>query len=229
VPKSLHRAEVAQYIQHTLIEVGVSRDRIRTHAEDCVRYGFDAAMVPGSWVGETADVLRGTNVGVASAIDFPIVGSMTSAGKMREADELVRLGVTQIDMGVQIGWLRSGMYNKFRDDIAGVVSGTGIPVKVMLELALLTAKEREIAVELALDAGASYLKNASSGAIETASPESIRWLVGQANGRALVKASGAIKTYEQVVELIEAGASLVGSSAGVAIVDGTDYEPGWGY
>lgn len=212
--------DLARFIQHTLIEADSTRERMVRHAHESVEWGFNAAMVPGSWVAVVASELAGTGVVVASALDFPTVGTMTSAGKAAEAAELVRLGAGQIDIGVQIGWLKSGMWDEFREDIAGVVRASGVPIKVMLELPLLTPEERSTAVELSLEAGAAYLKNASSGAIETANPASIGWLVAAASGRALVKASGSIKSLDQVISLIDAGASLVGTSAGIAIVTG---------
>jgi deoxyribose-phosphate aldolase len=122
-------------------------------------------------------------------------------------------------MGVQIGWLKSGQHDRFRDDIAGVVAA-GVPVKVMLELPLLTPAEREAAVELSIEAGAAVLKNASSGAVEIANPASIRFLAERAPEGVAVKASGGIKSYEQAIELLGAGASLLGTSAGIAIVTG---------
>lgn len=216
--------QLAPYIQHTLIDVGLTRDRMIAHAHEAAEHGFNAAMVPASWVPLVAAALAGTGVGVASALDFPTVGVMTSAGKAAEAAEIVRLGATQLDIGVQIGWLKSGMYDEFREDIAGVVRASGIPVKVMLELPLLTEAEKEAAVELAQDAGAAYLKNASSGQIETASPESVRYLVQRSRPGVLVKASGSIKTYEQAVSLLEAGAVLLGTSAGLSLIAGTAAE-----
>jgi deoxyribose-phosphate aldolase len=211
-------AALAPYIQHTLIEAGVTRDRMIAHAEEAVRYGFNAAMVPGSWVPEVAAVLRGTGVEVASALDFPTVGVTTSAGKAAEAESLVRAGAQQLDIGVQVGWLKSGRYAEFREDIAGVVRAAGVPVKVMLELPLLTPAEREAAIELSVEAGAAYLKNASSGAVEVANPESIAYLVERAPAGVRVKASGGIKSFDQAVALLRAGAALLGTSAGVAIV-----------
>jgi deoxyribose-phosphate aldolase len=218
VADNLQPSELAPYIQHTLIEVGITRDRMVAHVEEAAAYGFDAAMVPGSWVPLAAEILAGTGVQVASALDFPTVGVMTSAGKAAEAAELVRLGASQIDIGVQIGWLKSGMFDAFREDIAGVVRASGVPIKVMLELPLLTAQEKEAAVQLSLEAGVAYLKNASSGQIETANVESIRYLVERAPAGVKVKASGSIKSVTQARELLAAGAALLGTSAGVAIV-----------
>jgi deoxyribose-phosphate aldolase len=218
-PTKLTPAEIAPYIQHTKIEVGATRDEMIAHVEDAIKYGFSAAMVPGSWVALTASILRGTGIEVASALDFPTVGVMTSAGKAAEAAELVRLGATQIDIGVQIGWLKSGMYDEFREDIAGVVRASGVPIKVMLELPLLTEDQKELAVQLSMEAGVAYLKNSSSGQIETANPASIKYLVDRARNGVLVKASGSIKHLSQARELIAAGASLLGTSAGIEIIN----------
>ncbi len=212
--------DLAPFIQHTLIAAGTTRAEVIAHAEQCAQYGFQAAMVAGSWVDVVADVLSGTGIPVASALDFPVVGTMTSAGKAAEAEQLVKRGASEIDIGVQLGWLRSGDYQGFRDDIAGVVNAAGVPIKVMLELPLLTPDEKELAVELSVEAGATYLKNASSGAIETANPESIRFLAERAPEGVLVKASGAITTAEQTRELLAAGAACVGTSAGVEIITG---------
>lgn len=210
-------ANLAPYIQHTLIAAGVTRDQIVAHAREAVEYGFAAAMVPGSWVDVVAAELAGTGVPVASALDFPTVGVMSSLGKAREAEELVRLGAQQLDIGVQVGWLKSGDHARFRDDIRGVVDA-GVPVKVMLELPLLTADERIAAVELSIEAGVAFLKNASSGAVEIANPDSIRYLAERAPEGVGVKASGGITSATQARELLAAGAQLLGTSAGIAII-----------
>ncbi|MBX3095001.1 MAG: deoxyribose-phosphate aldolase [Cryobacterium sp.] len=220
----LSPAELAPYIQHTRIDVLATHDDMVAHAREAVQYGFSAAMVAGSWVKVVAAELAGTGIEVASALDFPVVGITSSAGKAAEAAELVRLGATQIDIGVQIGWLKSGMFSEFRDDIAGVVKAAGVPVKVMLELPYLTPDEREAAVELAQEAGAAYLKNASAGTVETANPESVRFLVERLRPGVQVKASGSIKSYEQALTLLDAGAVLLGTSAGIAIVTDTSDE-----
>lgn len=221
---TLSPAELAPYIQHTRIEAGATRDDMIAHAREAVEHGFNAAMVPASWVELVAAELAGTGVEVASALDFPTVGVMTSAGKAAEAAEIARLGATQLDIGVQLGWLKSGRYDDFREDIAGVVRASGIPVKVMLELPLLTEAEREAAVELSMEAGAAYLKNASSGQIETANPASVKYLVDRARDGVLVKASGSIKSYRQALGLLGAGAVLLGTSAGIQIITDTSDE-----
>lgn len=214
--------EVAARIQHTLIRVDATLDEVEQHCRECLEYGFDAAMVAGNWLPVAARVLAGSSVKLASAIDFP-TGAMTTIGKMAEARELVALGAVELDVAANIGWLRSGFEADFRDDLAAVVEAARpAAVKVMLELPLLTPAERDRAVDLACEAGVAYVKNASSSAVEVATPESIRYLRNRAPARVGVKASGGIKGFEQAVGLLDAGADLLGSSAGVAIVTRAD-------
>ncbi|HEY3522730.1 MAG TPA: deoxyribose-phosphate aldolase [Candidatus Limnocylindrales bacterium] len=212
--------ELARRIQHTLIRIDATRDDVERHCRDCVEYGFDAAMVAGNWLAVAARALDGSGIKLASAIDFP-TGEMTTEGKVAEARSLVELGAVELDVAANIGWLRSGMEREFRDDLAAVVEAARpAAVKVMLELPLLTSSQRDRAVDLAVDAGAAWLKNASSSAVEVANPASIRYLRRRAPAYVRVKASGGIKAYDQAVALLDAGADLVGSSAGVAIVTG---------
>lgn len=216
-PRSL-----APFIQHTRISADLTRADLEVHCQEAVELGFNAAMVPASWAAIAVDLLRGTGVRVASALDFPVVGVMTSVGKAAEAAAIAEAGVDELDMGVQIGYLLSGMEREFEADIAGVVQAAGIPVKVMLELPLLPPALRDRAVELAMDAGAAYLKNASGGSVEIAHPDSIRYLVSKARPGVRVKASGGISSAAQAVDLLDAGAALLGTSSGVAIVTGAE-------
>lgn len=210
--------ELARYIQHTLIGQEVTREILTAHCQECLRYGFDAAMVQGSWVALASEILHGSTVKVASAVDFPL-GIMSTAGKVAEASALVAAGAVQLDIGVQIGWLKSGLYDAFRDDIAAVVSAVApVPVKVMLELPLLNPEQRERAVDLAVEAGVAYVKNASSGKIGPATPEWMQFLRQRVPASVRVKASGGINSAAQVRALLAAGADLVGTSSGVAIV-----------
>jgi deoxyribose-phosphate aldolase len=211
-------AEVARRIQHTLIRVDATRDDVERHCRECLEYGFDAAMVAGNWLPVAARILAGSVVKLASAVDFP-TAAMTTVGKMAEARELVALGAVELDVAANIGWLRSGFEQDFRDDLSAVVEAARpARVKVMLELPLLTPDQRDRAVDLAIEAGVAWLKNASSSAVEVANPSSIRYLRLRAPARVGVKASGGIKAFDQAVGLLEAGADLLGSSAGVAIV-----------
>lgn len=210
--------DLAHRIQHTLISTGATRAEMARHCEECLRHGFHAAMVGGQWVGLAREVLAGSPVRVASAVDFPIT-MMSTAGKRCEAEALVEAGAEELDIGVRIGALLGGEEDRFAEDIRAVVEAVApVPVKVMLELPLLTPELRERAVALSVAAGVRYVKNASSGAVGVATPEEIRFLRESVPASVGVKASGGIKTLAHAVALLEAGADLLGTSSGTSIL-----------
>lgn len=211
--------QLASRIQSTIISNTLTCVRWEQHVAECLKYHFQAAMVPPAWVKRTSDALRGSGTKVASFVDFPY-GTMTSAGKAYETAQLVALGAEEVDLMPNVGFLLSGMEQEYADDIRGVVKAAGqIPVKIMLELPLLNAQQKERAVMLSVDAGAAYLKNASGGAVGIATPEQIAFLRRLAPPRVRVKASGGIRTAQQVRDLVQAGADLVGTSAAAQIVE----------
>lgn len=209
--------DLARYIQHTLIEPGVGAEQIVRHCAECVEYGFDAAMVPAVWVALSRERLSGTGVTVATAVDFPI-GGMTTAGRVAEVRAAVAAGAEEIDVGTQIGKLRSGLADEFVADLAAVVEAAGVPVKAILELPLLEPDERELAVALAVEAGVTHVKNASSGAVGVATVAHVRYLKERTPPHVKIKASGGISTPDHARALIDAGADLIGTSSGVALV-----------
>jgi deoxyribose-phosphate aldolase len=216
-------AQLARRIQHTLISNVLTEALWEAHVAECLKYRFHAAMIPPAWVKNTAQKLRDTGIRVASFIDFPY-GTMSSRGKADEAQHLIDDGAEEIDLMPNVGFLLSGMEREYRDDIHGVVEAAGkVPVKIMLELPLLNPQQRERAVALSIDAGVAYLKNASGGAVGVATPEDIRFLRQVAPAHIRIKASGGIKKAQQVRELLNAGADLVGTSSGVRIMEESLY------
>ena len=210
--------DLAGYIQSTLISNSVTRAQWQAHIDDDLKYHFHAAMIPPCWVRETAVALRGTGIRSASFVDFPL-GTMTTLGKAFEARKLVEDGVDEIDLMPNVGFLFSGMEREYFADIHTVVrAAEGIPIKIMLELTLLNDVQRDRAVQLSIEAGVAYLKNASGGAVGVATPEQIRWLRHRAPDRVHIKASGGIKTAQHVRDLLQAGADLVGTSSAVQIM-----------
>jgi deoxyribose-phosphate aldolase len=215
---SLNENELASRIQSTIISNALTYARWEQHINDCLRYHFQAAMIPPAWVKKTGERLRGTGIKTASFVDFPY-GTMTSAGKAYETARLIEYGAEEVDMMPNVGFLLSGMEREYADDIRSVVKAAGrIPIKIMLELPLLNPQQRERAVALSVDAGVAYLKNASGGAVGVATPEQIAFLRRLAPPQVRVKASGGIQTAQQVRDLVAAGADLVGTSAGVQIM-----------
>ena len=216
----LSREEVAARIQSTLIQTGVTPEDIVRHCADCRLYKFNAAMVPARYVRLAVEELAGSGVVVASAVDFPY-GLMSTVGKQAEACAIVAMGAASVDIGIPIGLVKEGAYGELEADISSVVTAIEpVPVKVMLELPLLTPEERDRVVDLAVNAGTAFVKNASSGAVGVATPEDMRYLRQRAPAHVGVKASGGIKTWDRVVSLLQAGADLVGTSAAVAIIEG---------
>ena len=210
---------LARRIQSTIISNTLTCARWEQHIAECRKYRFQAAMIPPAWVKVTAEALRGTGIRTASFVDFPY-GTMTSASKAYETARLVEAGVEEIDLMPNVGFLLSGMEREYADDIAGVVNAAGpVHVKTMLELPLLNEAQKLSAVALSVEAGVAFLKNASGGVVGIATPDQIAFLRRLAPPHVRVKASGGIKTAQQVRDLVVAGADLVGTSSGVQIVE----------
>lgn len=213
-------AQLAGRIQHTLIGQAITERDVREHVQETLANGFDAAIVPASWVWAAKDEMRGTAGRVGSFIDYPH-GNGTTAGRVAEARALVDAGVDELDSTVHIGYLLSNRYEEFAADIKAVVEAASpIGVKVMLELPLLNTRQRERCVGAAIDAGVAFVKNASRGGVGIADPSTISYLRGAVPDSVGVKAAGGIKTIEQVRAVLVAGADLVGTSSGVRIVTG---------
>ena len=211
---------IARRIQHTNVRPDASGADIERLLAECGEHGFNGAMVNPIWVPLARSALRGSGVRVCTALDFPMGGG-TTATVAEGAAEAVRLGAEEIDVMTKVGWLKSGMESEYAAHLASVVAaGGGAPVKAMLEAALLTPDEVARAVELCAEAGITYVKNSSGFGGGEATPELVATLARLSGGRMRVKASGGIRSREQAAALLEAGADLLGSSAGVGIVTG---------
>ena len=195
--------DLAKYIQHTNVNPDLTKADIIALCDDCIKYGFDGVMLQPAWVATAKEYLKGTEIKVCTALGYP-------------------MGADQLDFMANIGYLKGGDYDAYRDEIAQVVkAANGKVVKIMLEFGMLTEDEKVKAAELAIEAGITYLKNSSGwGRGGKATVEDIKLLKKVANGRVLVKASGGIRTKEDAIKLLEAGACMLGTSAGVAIVTG---------
>jgi deoxyribose-phosphate aldolase len=165
-------------------------------------------------------VLSGTGVPVGTVAGFPL-GASLSTTKRSETESLVKLGAKEVDMVIDIGALKSGDSMRVAEDIRGVIEiahGAGAVAKVILETTLLTVQEKLLAAELALHAGADFLKTSTGFANGGATPEDVALLRGVAGRLCGVKASGGIRTLAHTKSMLEAGANRIGASASVAIV-----------
>lgn len=219
--------EICSRIQHTVVSPGATEDDIVQACRDCVRYGFDGVMIMPCWVPEARKLLAGTKVKVCTAFGFPMGGSSVLS-KVMEMRDIVASGADEIDFMPNFGLFKSGRYDQFRAEIADIVrAAEGRATKVMLEFGMLDEREKKLAAELALDAGVTYLKNSSGwGQGGHAAAEDIRLLRRVAGERAKVKASGGIRNYESALNMLEAGADLIGTSGSVRIATGGEAESG---
>lgn len=217
----MNTSDLAPYIQHTRVRPETTRQEIASLAEECVLYGFNGCMVAPIWLDEAAPRLRGTPVLLCTALGYPMGGDSTTS-KIYQLREVIAHGAQQVDFMPAIGYLKSREFNRFRDDCAQLVAAAeGVPLKAMLEFGLLNQEEKLIAAELAVEAGVAYVKNSSGfGEGGSATREDVALLKKVAGDTAKVKASGGIRHAAQAIELLEAGADLLGTSAGVAIVQG---------
>jgi deoxyribose-phosphate aldolase len=185
-----------------------------------LEHGFDAAIVPPCWVTVARDELRGTVARIGSIVDYPNGSALTSV-RVDEVRALVDAGVDELDATVNVGFLLSSRIPEFAADIAAVVAAAEpVGVKLMLELPMLNTRQREHAVTAAIEAGAAFVSIASRGSVGIADPATISYLRKAVPASIGVKASGGVKTVEQVRALLAAGADLIGTSAGIHIVTG---------
>ncbi len=212
-------ATIARYIDHTLLKPEATPEDIVRLCAEAKRFGFAMVCVNSGYVELAAQQLRGSNVGVCSVVGFPLGACLTEV-KTAEAKAVVQAGASELDMVMNIGRFKAGDYSRVRDDIRAVVAeAEGRVVKVIIEAGLLTPEEKRRATELVVAAGAHFVKTATGFLGGGATKEDVALLAQVARGRIGVKASGGIRTFQQAKELIAAGATRLGTSAGIAIVN----------
>jgi len=213
--------QIAALIDHTILKPDSVRTDIERVCREALEYGFASVCVNPCWVPAVARALAGSAVAVCSVIAFPF-GATSTAAKVAESEIAVGEGARELDMVINIGALRSGEPALVRDDIGAVVSAAharGATVKVILETALLTEEQIIHACQLSQQVNADFVKTSTgfaSGGATVPVVELMRRTVGPAMG---VKASGGIRTLEDFRKMVAAGASRIGASAGVQIVD----------
>jgi deoxyribose-phosphate aldolase len=216
--------DLAKYIDHTMLKPDVTKDEIDLLCDEALEYGFASVCINPFWVKRSAERLRGSDVKVCTVIGFPL-GATTTQNKAMEARRALRDGAREVDMVINVGALKSGMNDAVRKDIEQVVDAAheaGAICKVILETALLTDEEKVIASALAKQAKADYVKTSTGfggGGATVYDVALMRETVGPDMG---VKASGGVRTLEDAEDMIAAGATRIGASAGVQIVSGTE-------
>ncbi len=210
---------LARYIEHTLLRPDATVAQVERLSAEARKYGFYAVCVNGCYIEPARLWLAGSGVKVATVIGFPL-GAMLSWAKAAEVRLALAAGADELDMVMNIGWLKSARFDAVRDDIAAVVAAAaGRPVKVIIETALLTTEEKETAARLVVDSGAAFVKTSTGFLGPGATVEDVKLLAQVTGGRIGVKASGGIRDLATARALIAAGATRLGTSSGVAIVE----------
>ena len=213
---------LAKYIDHTLLKPDATQQEIAQLCFEARKYGFASVCVNPTWVSLCAQLLKGSLVKVCTVIGFPL-GATSSETKAFETGTAIQQGATEIDMVINIGALKARDLETVARDMRGVVNAAhthGIIVKVIIETSLLTDEEKTIASLISKEAGADFVKTSTGfagGGATVHDVELMRKAVGPQMG---VKASGGVKTYEDAANMIKAGATRIGASAGVKIIQG---------
>jgi len=207
-------APLAALVDHTLLKPEATAEEIARLCDEAVRLRFGAICVHGQWVGEAVARLRGSPVAVVAVVGFPL-GANGLVAKAAETRLVVADGATEVDMVLPLGSVKGGRWEEVCDEVTAVVDAArGRPVKAIVESAALTPRELELACRAAVEAGALYVKTSTgfhpAGGATVEAVQLMRRVVGD---RAGVKASGGVRTVDDALRMLRAGASRLGTSA----------------
>ncbi|MBO3061875.1 MULTISPECIES: deoxyribose-phosphate aldolase [Mammaliicoccus] len=211
---------LAKYIDHTALKPDTTMEQIDALLEEAKEHGFKSVCVNPTHVAHAKEVLEGSDVLVCTVIGFPL-GATTSEVKAFETEDAIKKGANEVDMVINIGALKDGRDEDVKKDIESVVSAAnGVTTKVIIETSLLTDAEKVRACELAVAAGADFVKTSTGFSTGGATAEDIKLMRETVGPDLGVKASGGIRSYEDVKTMIDNGATRIGASAGVKILKG---------
>lgn len=205
-------------IDHTVLKADTPLETVKRICDEAMEYGFASVCINPCHVAYCADYLKDSDINVCTVIGFPL-GANTSAVKAFETKDAIANGADEIDMVMNIGALKDKNYDLVRDDVKAVVeAANGTLVKVILETCLLTEDEIKKACELCVEAKADYVKTSTGFSTRGATIEDVRIMKEAVHGKAKVKAAGGVRTPEDMVKIVAAGADRIGTSAGCSLV-----------
>lgn len=212
--------DISSTIDHTLLKPEASKEEIKKLCEEAKNYAFAAVCVNPCHIELCKELLKDSNVKIATVIGFPL-GANTKEVKAFEALDAINRGATEIDMVINIGALKDKDYNTVKEDIEAVVQSAKDKaiVKVIIETSLLTNEEKIKACELAMEAKADFVKTSTGFSTGGATIEDVKLMKSVVGNNLKVKASGGIRSLETARDMLEAGASRLGTSSGVKIVN----------
>ncbi|EMC45135.1 deoxyribose-phosphate aldolase [Streptococcus mutans] len=219
--------KINQYIDHTLLKPESRQDQIDKLIREAKTYNFASVCINPTWVSYAAKALEGTDIKVCTVIGFPL-GATTSAVKAFETKDAISHGADEVDMVINIGQAKSGHFAFVEEDIRAVVEASGDKlVKVIIETCLLTDKEKIKACQAAVAAGADFIKTSTGFSTAGARLDDVRLMRQTVGPDVGVKAAGGTRSLEDAQAFIEAGATRIGTSAGVTIMEGKQTNSGY--
>lgn len=226
-PQTLNSQELSQYIDHTLLRPEASQAEIERTCAEAKEFQFKGVCVDAKWLPIVVPLLKGSSTLAVTVVGFPS-GSVPTAQKAKEAESAKNAGAQEIDMVLNREWLKEKNYAAVLADIIAVVKASGeVPVKVILETSELTDEEKILACGLSKAAGAKFVKTSTGFSKGGATVEDVRLMRAIVGKELGVKASGGVRNLEHAIAMIEAGATRLGTSAGVAIVKGQSVSGGY--
>lgn len=216
----MEKAELAKMIDHTLLKPDATREKIVQLAEEARKYEFASVCVNPTWVAQAYEILKDTRVKVCTVIGFPL-GASTPEIKAAETRDAIENGATEVDMVINIGALKDGQEELVEQDIRAVVDAANgkALTKVIIETCLLTDEEKVRACEIAARAGADFVKTSTGFSTGGATVEDVALMRKTVGDKLGVKASGGVRSLEELMKMIEAGATRIGTSSGVKIME----------
>jgi deoxyribose-phosphate aldolase len=216
-----------QLIDHTALKATTTKEQIKVLCEEAAEYKFMSVCVNPTWVKTASDLLKDSEVLVCTVIGFPL-GANTPAVKAFETKDAIANGAGEVDMVVNVGAVKDGNWDLVFEDIKAVVDASGdVLVKVIIETCYLTDEEKVKTCELAVKAGADFVKTSTGFGTGGATKEDIALMRKTVGPNIGVKASGGVRTPEDLKNMVEAGATRIGTSSGIKLVSGeaatTDY------
>jgi deoxyribose-phosphate aldolase len=206
-------------IDHTLLKADATNEKIAKLCNEAKEYNFKAVCVNPTHIEYCADLLKNSRVKVATVIGFPL-GANTKEVKAFETKDAITKGAEEVDMVINIGALKDKDYKKVKEDIEAVVNATEgkALVKVIIETCLLTDEEKIKACELSMEAGANFVKTSTGFSTGGATVHDVKLMKSVVGDKLEVKASGGVRDLQTAIEMIEAGATRLGTSSGVTLV-----------
>lgn len=217
----MNAKKLASYIDHTLLKPQASENDISRVCREAIEYGFFSVCINPSYVSLVSNFLKNSSVKVCSVLGFPF-GANTLDVKILEAKKAIQDGANEIDMVINLGAMKSGKYQQVKDEINAIVEQVkqynNTAVKVIIETGLLNRDEKILACKIVKESKADFVKTSTGFNTSGATIADVKLLRQVVGPNFAIKASGGIRTYNNAIQLINAGANRLGTSSGVLIL-----------